>query len=431
MLSFTPHVKRMATKAKSTLAALSIVGNTVQGLSPTFMRQLYIGVVLPVLLWGAEIWCRGPGKKPQRALRNLLKPVYHQGIRFTLGAYKSSPIPPMTLIAGILPFDQLLNLRITNACIRTLTTPLRPDPIPHWRRRSKNPPAYEEIRNSLPKQAECIPPLLPFPPEERAQCKQEFERASHQLHLILFAAAWSPPFNSRDPAQSGAAWTAYKGPHKYMDYPIPLPPKQDNTACILHAINDLVLNLRAGRLHLALPQNHQHVLIACDHQEALDLINSPKLKPGFELAWQVRTNLTECALAHPDLHIRLVWGRGFEHLPTSSDTLDLARHCADTPSTLNKPPTLRYLKAEAKLKAGTAWRQLLQRYYNEHPHSSATRATARWQPHPTSNLLKKLGRNPNHSGQGTFPRIPVGHQRHKCGHQVPLRGHRDPNTHPR
>ena len=116
-------------------------------------------------------------------------------------------------------------------------------------------------------------------------------------------------------------------------------------------------------------------------------------------------------MAHPDLHIHLVWGRGFEHLISSAHILELARQCADTPSTLNKPPTLRYLKAEAKLKAGSAWRQLLHRYYNEHPHSPATRATAHWQPHSTSNLLKKLGHNRGISalttqtilGKGPFP----------------------------
>ena len=199
----------MAIKAKSTLAALSIMGNTVRGLSPTFMRQLYIGVVLPVLLWGAEVWCCGPGKKPQRALRNLLKPVHHQDICFTLGAYRSSLILPMTLIVGILPLDQLLNLRISNARIRMLTTPTQPDPIPYQRRCSKNPPAYEEICNSLLKQVEHIPLLLPFTPgnlpplpinlsihpppphnvEDRVQCKQEFKRASQQQHLNHFIAA--------------------------------------------------------------------------------------------------------------------------------------------------------------------------------------------------------------------------------------------------
>ena len=88
-----------------------------------------------------------------------------------------------------------------------------------------------------------------------------------------------------DPAQSGAAWTAYKGSHKYMDQPIPLPPKHDPTNYTLHVINDLALNLYTGRLHLALPQNHQHVLITCDHQGALNLINDPQLKPGFEIVW--------------------------------------------------------------------------------------------------------------------------------------------------
>ena len=438
-LTFTNHVKRMAMKAKSTLAALSIVGNTVRGLSPVFMRQLYIGVVLPVLLWGAEIWCRGEGRKPQRALRNILKPVHHQGIRFTLGAYKSSPIPPMTLIAGILPLDQLLNIRVKNAQLRALTTPQRPDPIPHKRKATRSPPAYEWQRRQTPKDAETIPPLLPFPlghrpelphnlivrpspprtPEDRAQCTQEMEIAIQRQQLIIFAAGYpQPTWPENPPTLAGAAWTAYIGSHLYTRQPLPLPATQDVTSCSLLAIQDLAKHLLSERLHLGLPQNHKDTLIVCFDQEALSLIRTPQLKSGFNLAWQTRLLLIQCATIHPDLCIRLIWGKGAGSQLSIEDTYSLAQQCSNNPDSqpLKASPTLRYLKAEAKLKAGTAWRKLLQRYYTEHPHSQATIATAQWSPHPTASYLKKLGRHRGTSalaaqtilGKGPFPTYLVG-----------------------
>ncbi|KAL6309790.1 hypothetical protein BKA93DRAFT_715390, partial [Sparassis latifolia] len=51
-LTFHQHVKNMAGKAMKATNALSMLANTVRGLSQVHMRTLYIGCVLPIITYG-------------------------------------------------------------------------------------------------------------------------------------------------------------------------------------------------------------------------------------------------------------------------------------------------------------------------------------------------------------------------------------------
>jgi hypothetical protein len=58
-LTFKPHVKIMANRARSTIAGLRLLANTVRGLKQTSARLLYKTVVLPVLTFGAAVYYTG------------------------------------------------------------------------------------------------------------------------------------------------------------------------------------------------------------------------------------------------------------------------------------------------------------------------------------------------------------------------------------
>ncbi|KAF8630476.1 hypothetical protein AX17_005408 [Amanita inopinata Kibby_2008] len=58
-LSFKTHIANMATKARSTLAGLKILANSVRGLSIVNARLLYKTVIIPVLTFGAPVWYTG------------------------------------------------------------------------------------------------------------------------------------------------------------------------------------------------------------------------------------------------------------------------------------------------------------------------------------------------------------------------------------
>ena len=58
-LDFDHHWKSRITKAKQLLVSLSSVESSQWGISPTSWRQLYMGMVRVVALWGAELGWKG------------------------------------------------------------------------------------------------------------------------------------------------------------------------------------------------------------------------------------------------------------------------------------------------------------------------------------------------------------------------------------
>ncbi|KAL1738829.1 hypothetical protein HDZ31DRAFT_18368, partial [Schizophyllum fasciatum] len=58
-LTWKAHVEKMAMRARSTIAGLRILGNTVRGLHVANARLVYKAVVLPVLTFASLVWYKG------------------------------------------------------------------------------------------------------------------------------------------------------------------------------------------------------------------------------------------------------------------------------------------------------------------------------------------------------------------------------------
>lgn len=66
-LSFTPHVRYYASKARGIMANWRLLGNTRRGLSQLFLRRLYVACVLSVATYGSALyWHSDSGLKLQR-----------------------------------------------------------------------------------------------------------------------------------------------------------------------------------------------------------------------------------------------------------------------------------------------------------------------------------------------------------------------------
>ena len=99
----------MANKASSALQALTLLGNTICGVNHAQqLRILYLGCVLPILIWGCEIWFQG--KRDKGRLKSL-QCVKHQGLLQITGAWKPSPRAQLTPMASILPLQLLVARR--------------------------------------------------------------------------------------------------------------------------------------------------------------------------------------------------------------------------------------------------------------------------------------------------------------------------------
>ena len=119
-LNWKTHVKKMATRARSTIAGLRILANVVRGLSIANARLLFKTVVVPVLTFGSPVWYTGI---KQKALIQPLIAAQNEGLRWILGAFRTSHTPDLHHIASILPVPHLLKLLSTNAANRLKTLP--------------------------------------------------------------------------------------------------------------------------------------------------------------------------------------------------------------------------------------------------------------------------------------------------------------------
>ncbi|ETW75603.1 hypothetical protein HETIRDRAFT_246936, partial [Heterobasidion irregulare TC 32-1] len=99
-LSFKEHVRFYATRALSTVKCALRLGNSLRGLSPLQRRTLYKSCVVPLLTYGCRVWWRKHGVK---GLMNILSKAQHEGVRWILSAFRTSPIGGMEVLSGIPP----------------------------------------------------------------------------------------------------------------------------------------------------------------------------------------------------------------------------------------------------------------------------------------------------------------------------------------
>jgi ribonuclease HI len=114
-LNFKEHVRRCARKGLSVLARLRLLSNLCRGLSVYNARLLYKACVIPVLTYGSTLWFRDSG---QTGLVALLERTQNVGLRWFLGAFRTSPIPAMEHLASIPPIKITLQKFTMNAANR-------------------------------------------------------------------------------------------------------------------------------------------------------------------------------------------------------------------------------------------------------------------------------------------------------------------------
>ena len=87
------------------LQALTLLSNTIHSVNAQQLHILYLRCVLPILIWGCEIWFQG--KRDKGRLKPLQR-VERQGLLRITGAWKPSPRAQLTPMAGVLPLQLLV-----------------------------------------------------------------------------------------------------------------------------------------------------------------------------------------------------------------------------------------------------------------------------------------------------------------------------------
>ncbi|KAI5115165.1 hypothetical protein M0805_000297, partial [Coniferiporia weirii] len=141
LLTFKPHIRRMAMRARSTATALRVLGNTLRGLSLFNFRILYKTLIIPVLTYGFQLWFTGIRQKSH--LQPLIV-AQNQALRLVAGAFKTSPSSGLHHLLAILPIPFLLRHLLVNSAARLSKLPLTSQVI------ARLPPAWGPSPSHVP-----------------------------------------------------------------------------------------------------------------------------------------------------------------------------------------------------------------------------------------------------------------------------------------
>lgn len=118
-LNWTYHVEVVCNRARASLKALQLLGNSVRGLDQASWRLAYNAICLPVLTYGCQLWFRGK----QVVLVKKLQTVQNDAIRIISGTFRTTPREPLHQLLTILPMDLRLSMLVQNTALRLYKVP--------------------------------------------------------------------------------------------------------------------------------------------------------------------------------------------------------------------------------------------------------------------------------------------------------------------
>jgi ribonuclease HI len=131
-LTFDEHVRIVAGRAKRLSNGLSMLANTVRGLSQDSMRALYLGAIAPVFTYAAPVWWSGKRKHAR-----LLTSIQNNNLRRIAGAFRTTPARALEVDTSIPPVEIQLDLDVTRYATRlhrlSSTSPVIQRLPPAWR----------------------------------------------------------------------------------------------------------------------------------------------------------------------------------------------------------------------------------------------------------------------------------------------------------
>ena len=114
-LTFEPHIKYLKARCQKSLNILKVLSRTEWGADQTTLLKLYRSLVRSKLDYGCIVY----GSASKVALAKL-DPVHNQGLRLSLGAFRSSPVessyveahePPLEIRREKLALQYILKLK--------------------------------------------------------------------------------------------------------------------------------------------------------------------------------------------------------------------------------------------------------------------------------------------------------------------------------
>ena len=119
-LKWEPHVRIMCNRARASIKALQVLGNTVRGLSMANWRLVLNAVCLPVLAWGSQIWYLTGAAK---TLIEMLQRVQNEMVKVVTGSFHTAPRGALLHFTRMLPMAHYIEKLTHTSALRLYRLP--------------------------------------------------------------------------------------------------------------------------------------------------------------------------------------------------------------------------------------------------------------------------------------------------------------------
>lgn len=109
----------MCNRARASLKALQLLGNSVRRLSAANWQLVYNAVCLPVLTYGCQLWFTGQ----QKTLVKKLQAVQNEGVKLISGAFRTAPRDALHEHLRIFPMHIRLTMLTKTSALRLYRLP--------------------------------------------------------------------------------------------------------------------------------------------------------------------------------------------------------------------------------------------------------------------------------------------------------------------
>jgi hypothetical protein len=140
-LNWTRHVDIMCNRARASLKALQLLGNSGRGIDFAQWRLAYNAICLPVLTYGCQLWYKGK----QASFVRKLQTVQNEAVRIISGSFRTAPHEPLQQLLSILPIDLRLEMLTKTYALRLYRLPRASQPLKRLQE-----PWSERTANDLP-----------------------------------------------------------------------------------------------------------------------------------------------------------------------------------------------------------------------------------------------------------------------------------------
>jgi hypothetical protein len=119
-LKWEPHVRIMCNRARASIKALQVLGNTIRGLSMANWRLVLNAVCLPVLTYGSQLWYLTGAAK---GLLNMVQRVQNDMVRQVTGAFRTAPREALLHFTRMLPMKFFIEKLTYTSALRLYRLP--------------------------------------------------------------------------------------------------------------------------------------------------------------------------------------------------------------------------------------------------------------------------------------------------------------------